>query len=256
MKSIGDKSYIAPIGALGVVHTGMSNTIRSLKNTYGFQNKVDEIIKTIWEVYCGADPLLLTNEFIEEATKLLTTKFASLGVNEICEAFRLASINIIHADLRAFGGRVPLQTIGKVLDAYSEYRKPIVSEILREEQQKMTEQEIEKDKEARMLYEEAVKDFWDNTTPASWHECPHYFLDTLSINGVVELVTERKHELFRMAERYRIEELERQRKGVQTVEDLRNVNRMLNNIHSEKAIITNYAKQMYLFELKLSHCKD
>lgn len=252
-----EKKYIAVTGAKGVVALGMDYKIRDVHKQQGFQKKLDEVIKTIWNVYCGADPTMLTDEFVNEASESIIKKFSMLGVNEIKEAFRLASINVISSDLRSFGGRISIQVIGKTLDNYLEYRKPIAAEILTEQREQQRIQDEVSDIESRRDYQKAVTDFWiQETMPKSWIDCPAYFLETLEEMNLVTLEQEKRHEFYRKAKAYRIEELERQKNKASTLEDIRNANSQLFNIDGEKGVIINYAKSMYLFELKTKICNS
>lgn len=243
------KNYIAVNGAKGVVAFGIENKIRDVQTHPKFKDNLYEVIKTIWEIYCGADPTMLTDEFLHEASQNIIKKFGMLGVNEIKEAFRLASNNVISSDLRSFGGRISVQVIGKTLDSYLEYRKPIAAEIMKEQnEQNRIQKEID-DSQSRNDYQKIVFEFWESGQPKQWQDCPYYFLETLLELGIVELEQHKKHEFYKSAKEYRIGELERKKSNSVTIEDIRNANRQLWNIEGEKAIITNYAKSMYLFDL-------
>ena len=254
--NVKEKNYIAVPGAKGVVALAMDNKIRDVKHLPRFQNQMDDVIKNIWEIYCGADPALLTDEFVKEASDNIVRKFSMLGVNEIKEAFRLASNNVISSDLRSFGGRISIQVIGKTLDSYLEYRKPIAAEILAEQREEQRIKEEAEDMESRNDYQKAVLEFWHEGTPESWLDCPYYFLETLLEMEVVTLIQEKQFEFYRKAKIYREQELKYNKLSCKSLEDIRRANQQLKDAEGEKACITNYAKSMYLFELQTTSVKS
>ena len=246
------ENYISVPGAKGVIALGIDYKIRDVKHQQGFQKRLDEVIKEVWEYYCGADPAMLTDEFTDEASSIITMKFSMLGVNEIKEAFRLSSVNVISSDLRSFGGRISIQVIGKTLDAYIEYRKPIAAEIMREQAVKNDIESQKRSAEVKEQYEKSVLAFWNSKEkPSSWTDCKSYYLDTLIEMGLVELNHELKRECVTKAETIRKQEVEVQKHNSETIEQIREANKMLNSFaKSEKAIVINYAKSLYLFHLK------
>ena len=247
------KEIICSPVSVGVVKLGLENKIREVYKHPAFQKKMDEIIDTIWTHYCSANPDLLTPEFRTEATAMIVNKFAGLGVNEIREAFRLAASNVINCDLRAFNGRISIQTIGTCLSAYSEYRKPIAAKILSEiDEQKQIEQKKQEEIKKEQ-YEKQVLDWFNSEeNPTTFQDCPFYFLDTLVEMKVVDITTEQKHEFYRKAKEFRIAELQNAKNKTETIDEIRKANIQLSQAFegSESAIITNIAKRMALYYFK------
>jgi hypothetical protein len=254
--NVKEKNYIAVPGAKGVVALAMDNKIRDVQHLPKFQEKIDEVIKNIWEIYCGADPAMLTDEFVKEASDNIVRKFSMLGVNEIKEAFRLASNNVISSDLRSFGGRISIQVIGKTLDSYLEYRKPIAAEILAEQREEQRIKDEAADMKSRNDYQKAVIEFWYEGNPESWLDCPSYFLETLVEMEVVTLVQEKQFDFYRMAKRYREKSIEAMKHKAISIDEIRKALQQFIDSEGERIIITNYAKSMYLFELQTSSVKS
>ena len=254
--NVKEKNYIAVPGAKGVVALAMDNKIRDVKHLPRFEEQMDQAIKNIWEIYCGADPALLTDEFVKEASDNIVRKFSMLGVNEIKEAFRLASNNVISSDLRSFGGRISIQVIGKTLDSYLEYRKPIAAEILAEQREEQRIKEEADDMESRNDYQKAVLEFWHEGKPESWVDCHYYFLETLVEMGAVTLIQEKQFEFYRRAKAYRAKLIEAMKNKAISIDDIRKAMHQFSDLEGEKVIITNYAKSMYLFELQTTSVKS
>lgn len=244
-------NQLVQVGTKSIIEFGLENQIRNYVSHKKFIPQLKEVISTIWEHYCGANPELLTVEFETEVIDLITNKFGSLGINEIKEAFRLASINIIHSDLRSFNGRISTQTIGNTLQAYSEYRKPVVAELKRIALEKERLEMNEADKKKKEEYMLHVRDWYENVSPKSWRDCPFYFLDTLVGEKLIEVNVDLRVNCLFMAINYRRNELELKKKQSNTLDDIRNASRELMAFNQdEKAIVSNYAKSMYLYFTK------
>lgn len=244
-------NQLVQVTTKSIIEFGLDNQIRNYVSHKKFIPQLKEVISTIWEHYCGANPELLTVEFETEVIDLITKKFGSLGINEIKEAFRLASINIIHSDLRSFNGRISTQTIGNTLQAYSEYRKPVVAELKRLALEKERIEMNEADKKKKEEYTAFVHNWFKNEIPKSWSDCPFYFLDTLVSDGLIKLDGDLRVSSLFLAINYRRHELETKKKNSNTLDDIRNASRELIQFNqNEKAIVSNYAKSMYLYFTK------
>jgi hypothetical protein len=99
--------------------------------------------------YCGANAD--SEEFTDlvfEGYKFVKQYYPHLAIEEIRQAFGLASAKIIQVDSNAYFGRFSLNILGNVLSAYDEYRKPKLLQLSKVETTKKmpTENEIyEKD---------------------------------------------------------------------------------------------------------------
>jgi hypothetical protein len=241
---------ISPVFSLtskGAIELGLENQIRTVCKLPKFEAGITETIRTIWTHYCGANPEYLTPEFEKEAIELIKKKFAMLGVNEIKEAFRLASTNVINADMRAFSGRINIQVIGNVLSSYVNYRNPILSQILKERETEQTNNQIQEQQEKRAKYKKEVID-WFNSKPSvkSWNDVRFYQFDVLEQEGIICLEKDQIHDYLRKAKVIIDKQKEDAKKGVK---DLHQYRKMLSSFEStEKAQLKNIAKELALFD--------
>jgi hypothetical protein len=242
----------------GAVMLGLENKIRDVCANPKFEIGIKETIRVIWTHYCGANPDFLTQEFEDEAIDLIKKKFGMLGVNEIKEAFRLASVNVISSDMRAFHGRINTQVIGNVLSSYLEYRKPIAAEILRMKTQQQKEEEEEKAQLDMIEYQKKVLEWFESKElPKDIYDCPFYFFDTLAELSLIEITKEQKHEYFRKAKVLRLNEIEQSKRRTGTIDEIQKANRLLSQTMEgdENAIITNIAKRIALYDIKTNQNK-
>jgi hypothetical protein len=116
-----------PMGAVQAVFHGHQSQIRRMEEKVAIGRSRLEIGK-LAETYCGvnvADPVNVT--VIRACADLLISKYPELGIHEIHEAFSLASVRKIDADLTAYGGRFTVNMFGGVLSAYEPYRRAILA---------------------------------------------------------------------------------------------------------------------------------
>ena len=244
--STGDSLIVAPT-TKGAIELGIENPIRSLLNNPNFYKGISEIIETIWTHYCGANPDYLSEEFEKEAIELITKKFSMLGTNEIKEAFRLASVNIINADLRAFGGRINTQVIGNVLSAYIAYRNPIHKKIIDQKELEKRNQEQLDNIEAKKKYREEVIN-WFKSKPKvdSYKEVRFYQYEILEQEGLVNNTIDEIQEFVNQAKQ--IIELEKSqlKHKSSNIMELRNLVSTFNS--NKNARVKNLAKELALFD--------
>lgn len=240
----------------GAVELGLDNPIRNVINTdrVGTIAKLEAMIKEIWEHYCGADPSMLTTPFVKEAKVLILDKFGGLGLNEIREAFRLASVNVIDCNLTAYGGKISLQTIGKCLDKYVEYRKPIASEVIKKRMEQEKEKQTQADIDKKEKYEKEVIAWFMSGKKATREECRFYMLDTLMDKKIVEVdVDFRKQCIAQAVEELRQEAL-KIKANSSTVQDIRDARKIMDELIENKAVkeVNIRAKEIALFKIKNS----
>lgn len=89
-------------------------------------------IEFVAENYTSATNL--SKELLKECTDFVLDQFAFLGVEEIKQAFRLAASSETTVDLNTYHGRFNVNILGKALNAYKEYRQPIVKLIFEQQE--------------------------------------------------------------------------------------------------------------------------
>jgi hypothetical protein len=230
----------------GAIEYGHSNQVRQLftSDKFTLLKKLDEVIADIWEHYCGANIDNLTEAFKKEARQLIIEKFGCLGVNEIREAFRLASVNVLNVNLTSYGGKVGLQVIGDCLSKYIEYRKPIVSEINREKERLKLEAEKEDQEAKRLEYVNSVINWFNTTKSAPREDCRFYKLDTIQDAGLITLTqNEIKHYI-------ELAKVELEREERETKMSARSVYKMREAQKSLTSIIEGSAKERIIKRAK------
>jgi hypothetical protein len=81
----------------------------------------------ITELYCGVDGSRLSQFSVLECAKQFKEHFPNLSVEEIREAYSLASRKEIEVDINAYFGKFTVSTFNTVLTEYVKYRQRILS---------------------------------------------------------------------------------------------------------------------------------
>jgi hypothetical protein len=234
----------------GAIQYGMNNQIKSTLSTdrVALLRQLDEIIADIWEHYCGGDASMLREPFLKEARSLIIDKFGMLGINELREAFRLASVNIYDVNLSSYGGKVRLQTIGECLSKYIEYRRPIVSQLLREQQVIEAQANIEQDRIKKEQYQASVVHWFLNAKQATRDECRFYKLDTLEELGHISFTQEQIAQFVALAKKELEQEARNDKSDAKTIQGMRDAHKSLTAIieGSAKERIIKRAKEIAL----------
>lgn len=89
------------------------------------------VLQRCMKTYCGAGKA--DYEQIGEAVSFTVGQFGHLGVDEVEEAFLLASAGKFDVDLTGYYGQFPIASLGKLLRGYDEYRAGIVAALRRAE---------------------------------------------------------------------------------------------------------------------------
>ena len=237
----------------GAIELGMTRQIRQLFATDKFTllNNLDEVIADIWEHYCGAHIDNLNEAFKKEARQLIIDKFGNLGVNEIREAFRLASVNVLNVNLSSYGGKVGLQVIGDCLSKYVEHRRPLAAEIRKaqEQQQQLAQQEADF-KKKQEFQEYALHWFETMKGSVKLSDCKFYFYDALEAMGKITTTPDKQVAYFKRAKEMIQAELESKKKGLRTLNESHALKQELNALAQgdAKQRCINRAKELALFE--------
>lgn len=137
-----------------------------------------------------------------ECVRLIGTKFAFLGVDEIREAYRQWAAGEIEAKgAEMYGGQFNAAQLGKVLSAYSENRKKIVSEYVTASMKAKEELESAKRQEKqRAWYEDNFDMLLQSCRAEDWREIPHHWFDTAWRRKMFNMSAEQIEEIKRDAD--------------------------------------------------------
>ena len=194
MKNLGVK-----IKTIEQVAKGMLQPIRSLPLERS-ELALAGIIMKCAITYSGMNETSTLDATIETCVEFVLDHFKNLGLNEIEEAFKLASAGKTAANITAYYGRFTCGILGDVLTAYTEERKHIFAAIkdAEEEQAKKEQAEAKKillNAKARAF---ALKEFQEKHWLV-WQDVPVSYYDTLKEAGVLEYTEEEKLEIWEEA---------------------------------------------------------
>lgn len=249
-----DYQHPQAVTTKGAIELGMTRQIRSMYATDRFTllKNLDEVIADIWEHYCGAHIDNLNEAFKKEARQLIIEKFGNLGVNEIREAFRLASVNVLNVNLTSYGGKVGLQVIGDCLSKYVEHRRPIAAEIRKAQQQQQQLAQQEADFKKKQEFEAYVLEWFETMKgKVALADCKFYFYDTLEAHGKVSTTPEQQAAYYRMAKESMQKELESKKGSVKSLNEAQALKQELNALiqGDAKQRCINRAKELALYEV-------
>jgi hypothetical protein len=196
---------------LAVIASGYDNPIRSMSKDQVVQ-QVQPMLMICAKMYCGVREDRTLPELTQEATRFVYSKFSSLGLEEIREAFSMAAANYFDGvDMKAYFGTFTIAMLGDILAAFTKYRNKIVNELL-DSQDKAARAEAEES--AKLLKNEetrhavcqeivtaiqAAQDgmpFWEH-----WEDIPAYYSKIALESGVIAVEGEKKKMLWQEAQR-------------------------------------------------------
>lgn len=152
---------------------------------FDFKVSATKLIQEMAAAYCGADVSTDgSKRAIAECARMLREKFADIGLEEVREAFAMATAYMLGEEAQAattsYGGRFSVNMFGRVMSNYMEHRRIISAEIYAAQDAERMEGENEqirlKNEAARkVVFEEfeAAKNLGHNfksplDIPASW----------------------------------------------------------------------------------------
>lgn len=240
----------------GAIELGMERPIRTVITQAGVIQEIDQIVIDIWGHYCGADIDNLTNEFADEARGLIINKYSSLGVNEIREAFILASTNQIDVNLAAYHGKISLQVIGNCLSKYMALRNKIATDIIKQKHLKDMEKDELDQAKKREAYEVEVIEWFNSGVEVSLDDCKFYMYQTLEDKGMVSVTPDKITSYKKHASAIIRKRVEDKRSMANDILELREINSELRDLFiSNKNTIINLAKELALFDIMNSRNK-
>lgn len=191
-----------------VVISGMRMPIREME-----ENKRSTLlIQSLYFVgsaYCGVNWDNTNDMILNACAEEITRNFGMLGIDEIREAFSLASLGTFEAEMTAWRGVFTVSIVLSVLSGYKAYRNKIQKAILveLEKENELERIEIEKQK-AERVKKEIENEFLTAKEQAgglkpiytNWKAIPHYWAKSLVESGLIEISPERKKEIFKEAQ--------------------------------------------------------
>lgn len=191
-----------------VVISGMRLPIREME-----ENKRSTLlIQSLYFVgsaYCGVNWDNTNDMILNACAEEITRNFGMLGIDEIREAFSLASLGTFEAEMTAWRGVFTVSIVLSVLSGYKAYRNKIQKAILveLEKENELERIEIEKQK-AERVKKEIENEFITAKEQAgglkpiytNWKAIPHYWAKSLVESGFIDISPERKKEIFKKAQ--------------------------------------------------------
>lgn len=191
-----------------IVLSGMRFPIREMET----KKKEALLIQSLYYVgsaYCGVNWDNTSEVILASCAEEVSRNFGSLGIDEIREAFNLASLGRFDAEMTAWRGVFTISIVLSVLNGYKAYRNKIQKAILAELEKENELERIELDrKKNEEVQKEIVESFEAAQNSAiagrpiftSFRSVPHYWAKPLSELGHLPLDSERKKEIFHLAQ--------------------------------------------------------
>lgn len=148
-----------PIARVQKIHAGSHYPIRAMdERKYEILSIL--CMSQIATDYTGADPEQCTGAF-KECAKLLIEKFGGLGMDEVKEAFAMASVGILgDVNLVSYRGVFTVAMFGAILQAYTVYRNRILWQISESEKmEEMQRRELEMEKKNEVVRRVVIERF-------------------------------------------------------------------------------------------------
>jgi hypothetical protein len=169
-----------------VIVTGYNNKIITQDQDFAGKFLLMEIRK-IAQQYGGRIDSL--TDVVAECVKLTLTNFKLIGLEEVREAFRAYAANELSINAETYGGIFNVATYGKVLSAWVDYRKKVVAQYLKDQEEKQ-QQENER-KRQEMARRKHDQDFpkWIEKGKAefqTWEDVPEWFYHTALRLGLLK----------------------------------------------------------------------
>ena len=147
-------------GTTSIVIHALSSPTARIRNipVQAANTALQAVIITVATSYCGADPERTPGDVWGEAAAFIIRFYPEIMVEEVLEAFRLASSGKWHeVDIAAYRGQFTIKMVGDVMKAYIQDRNQVRSAIDRALGE-MTEAHLQKQQEEKTRV--AREEFW------------------------------------------------------------------------------------------------
>ena len=198
-----------------IVLSGMRLPIRQMDE----KKQTELLVQSLYYVasaYCGVNWDNTNGMILNACAEEITRNFGMLGIDEIREAFSLASLGTFEAEMTAWRGVFTVSIVLRVLSGYKAYRNKIQKAILAEleKENELERIEIEKQK-AENVKKEIENEFLNAKEQSTslkpiytnWKAIPHYWAKSLVESGLIIISPERKKEIFEQAKTEATKEL-------------------------------------------------
>lgn len=224
-KHIESSTEIARIGdysgtSIGCVIRGAQNPIRKLKS---LGNGDVLLIAKIQEIgsFCGAREKL-RDEVVRECMAIVKNKYSMLGLHELNEAFRMASnMEFRGVKIELYGGVFSVPIFGRVLGAYRDYRRGLLSAVVKSNANmaKVARAERLKAKEANLELHENFHAMVLATGSKykSWREVPAFWYGVAKQLGLITFEEGEAMRIYQWSVGTAKSELQRQVMGADTI---------------------------------------
>jgi hypothetical protein len=169
------------------------------------------MIGEVLTAYCGATSDGTHSGVVSECVALMTHKFPHLSANEIKEAYRLASIDLIDVNITAYRGVATVYAFGQVMTAYNILRNKALREMMENDEVARLEREEKENAESKRKAEEfklMVSDWYKNqietkgNTLKGLDDTPFYFYDALVEMEMINPTNEIKYQYMDKSSQY------------------------------------------------------
>lgn len=175
--SPGFRTETATAQQVEVVVSGMSQPIRNLQNDAGNMALILQI-QTVGESY-GARKTM-PDHVLREIKEFIQSKFSGLSIPEIREAFRMAASGELRVNSEIYGGDLNAKIFGNVLGAYRDFRRGVIADLIKREDNVLKMQHEAKQKEANRaafdkLLPKLVEDAKAGGKVLGWADVPEFW---------------------------------------------------------------------------------
>ena len=253
---------------MAVIANGEDSRVRDLIKSgrytdFQIQGNLTAVIGEVMIAYCGATSDGTHIGIFNACAELMVHKYNEMSLEEIREAFRLAAINEIDADITAYKGVATVAIFGNVMSKYKDYRRKYVAEILRvkeiEDRERMQE---DGHGEKKAQYEQMVIDWFNDALKSkgalitSYGQIPVYYYNTLDELGKLNVDIDIKKVYFELAIEQYAEALKM--KESKEISDKRFIGNLIQNgfkdvlinLEKDKKLdVTNLAKRLLLYAI-------
>lgn len=203
----------------------ISTTITGVAKLYGMRAELEEYM-------------------LDECMDLVNEKFKSIGLSEIKEAYKLWSTGALNLGKSAemYGGEFNAAQLGKILGAYVEFRRSIVSKYLDDKHKtKVASEKKAKEEINRVKFEKEFPVNFKNAEFEKWEDVPSFWCDAARERGLMEISKQDYQRILKKAQKLAILKIEK---------DNESTNNIFNRIFSEEERSKIIAKQVAVFEFK------